>query len=256
MHREIAGILAENKHLCLKDIESILHKMNPNLSISIGDVLSIKQSIFLYERINTIRKPVIEEQPQIQNHTSSATPITEKPHKLKKQKSKAINSKNKSKKIKEKECKPKVKRTKGANVLPPGKPMFESTNIFKKPIIKNVQRSAQFPPEFFYDKENRNDKEVSYTTNHDHKRIIYGEHEVTKTEKERFRKKVNLRSKEFVRKSLQCDICAKYSMEGFRYTDHDGWIYHVCRSCAAQIGGASGRKTIIYTPMGGQNKRY
>lgn len=86
--------------------------------------------------------------------------------------------------------------------------------------------------------------------------VVTRKHEVTQKEKEDFRSSVNLRTKYYVRKSIQCEICEQLYNEGFHYTDSEGYISYLCKSCASQVGGASGRKLIISTPMGGQNKRY
>lgn len=88
------------------------------------------------------------------------------------------------------------------------------------------------------------------------KRIVTRSYTVTAKEKEDFRRRMNLRSKDYVKKSIKCELCDQHFTEGYRYTEREGWISYLCKSCAKQIGGPSGRKSIIYTPMGGQNKRY
>ena len=254
MYREIKEILKENKQLSLEKIENILHKMNPHLSISNESVLSLKQALFLYDRMDRSLKSesIIENHKEDKTRTSPETSsqIIETNLKPKKE--------NTSKNNVASTPKPHKKAKKGLKnrVQPLGKPMFEPSNPFKN-IIKTTTNhlSPKLPPEFFYDKEIKKERSLSLTNPNNHNRIISGEYEVTQIEKEKFRKDVNLRSKEFVRKSLQCYFCARDFIEGFRYTNREGWIYYVCRSCAVQIGGASGRKTIIYTPMGGQNKR-
>lgn len=86
--------------------------------------------------------------------------------------------------------------------------------------------------------------------------VVTRVHTVTKDEKDRFRSSVNLRTKDYVNRSLQCEICNQLYKEGYRYADREGWISYLCKSCAKQVGGPSGRKLIISTPMGGQNKKY
>lgn len=83
-------------------------------------------------------------------------------------------------------------------------------------------------------------------------RIVKREHVVTKEERGNFRKKMNMKSKTFVHKSIQCEICDQQYLTGYQFCDMDGWISYLCKSCASQIGGARGRKVVVYTPMGGQ----
>lgn len=116
---------------------------------------------------------------------------------------------------------------------------------------------SNLPPEFYYDQEEKKkQKQLSRSSYSFSNRIIKDDYVVPISSKGDFRKKINLRSKSYVRKSIECELCDQLCSEGYQYADKEGWIYYLCKSCARQVGGPCARKIVISTPMGGLNKRY